>query len=237
MEIFPAIDLYEGQAVRLLKGDYAQKTVYSADPAAVAEGFKKAGAKYIHLVDLEGARDGGTPNFDTISEIVRRSGLLAEVGGGVRDEATVEKYLSAGVYRVILGTAAVSDRTLLASLLKKYGERIAVGVDVRGGRVAVKGWRELSAETLDGFCAQLQDMGVKTIICTDISKDGAMQGTNRALYKELSAKYAMDIVASGGVSTIEDVRALRDMGLYGAILGRAIYTGGINLAEAIEVCR
>lgn len=237
MEIFPAIDLYEGQAVRLLKGDYAQKTVYSADPAAVAEGFKKAGARYIHIVDLEGARDGGTPNFDTISEIVRRSGLLAEVGGGIRDEATVEKYLSAGVYRVILGTAAVSDRALLASLLKQYGERVAVGVDVRGGRVAVKGWRELSAETLDGFCAQLQDMGVKTIICTDISRDGAMQGTNRALYKELSEKYAMDIVASGGVSTLEDVRALRDMGLYGAILGRTIYTGGIDLAEAIEVCR
>ncbi len=237
MEIFPAIDLYEGQAVRLLKGDYEQKTVYSADPAAVAEGFKKAGARYIHLVDLEGARDGGTPNFDTISEIVRRSGLLAEVGGGIRDEATVDKYLSAGVYRVILGTAAVSDRALLASLLERYGERIAVGVDVRDGRVAVKGWRELSAETLDGFCAQLQDMGVKTIICTDISKDGAMQGTNRALYKELSEKYNMDIVASGGVSTLDDVRALRDMGLYGAILGRAIYTGGINLAEAIEVCR
>lgn len=237
MEIFPAIDLYEGQAVRLLKGDYAQKTVYSADPAAVAEGFKKVGARYIHLVDLEGARDGGTPNFDTISEIVRRSGLLAEVGGGIRDEATVEKYLAAGVYRVILGTAAVSDRALLASLLKKYGERVAVGVDVREGRVAVKGWRELSTETLDGFCAQLQDMGVKTIICTDISKDGAMQGTNRALYKELSAKYNMGIVASGGVSTLDDVRALRDMGLYGAILGRAIYTGGIDLAEAIEVCR
>ncbi|MCM1149803.1 MAG: 1-(5-phosphoribosyl)-5-[(5-phosphoribosylamino)methylideneamino]imidazole-4-carboxamide isomerase [Butyricicoccus sp.] len=237
MEIFPAIDLYEGQAVRLLKGDYAQKTVYSADPAAVAEGFKKAGARYIHLVDLEGARDGGTPNFDTISEIVRRSGLLAEAGGGIRDEATVEKYLSAGVFRVILGTAAVSDRALLASLLKKYGERIAVGVDVRDGRVAVKGWRELSTETLDGFCAKLQDMGVKTIICTDISKDGAMQGTNRELYKELSAKYAMDIVASGGVSTLDDVRTLRDMGLCGAILGRAIYTGGIDLAEAIEVCR
>ena len=237
MEIFPAIDLYEGQAVRLLKGDYAKKTVYSADPAAVAEGFKQAGARYIHLVDLEGARDGGTPNFDTISGIVRRSGLHAEVGGGIRDEATVEKYLSAGVYRVILGTAAVSDRALLASLLEKYGERIAVGVDVRDGRVAVKGWRELSAETLDGFCARLQDMGVKTIICTDISKDGAMQGANRELYRELSAKYAMDIVASGGVSTLGDVRALRDMGLYGAILGRAIYTGGINLAEAIEVCR
>lgn len=237
MEIFPAIDLYEGQAVRLLKGDYTQKTVYSADPASVAEGFRAAGAKYIHLVDLEGARDGGTPNFGTISEIVRRTELLAEVGGGIRSEATVEKYLAAGVCRVILGTAAVSDPALLASLLKKYGERVAVGVDVRDGRVAVKGWRELSTETLDGFCARLQAMGVKTVICTDISRDGAMQGTNRALYADLTAKYAMDIVASGGVSTLDDVRALRDMGLYGAILGRAIYTGDIDLAEAIEVCR
>lgn len=237
MEIFPAIDLYEGQAVRLLKGDYAQKTVYSADPAAVAEGFKNSGAKNIHLVDLEGARDGGTPNFDTVCEIVRRGGLRAEVGGGVRDEATVEKYLVAGVSRVILGTAAVSDRGLLASLLKKYGERIAVGVDVRNGRVAVKGWRELSDETLDGFCARLEDMGVRTIICTDISKDGAMEGTNRRMYEDLTAKYTMNIIASGGVSTMDDVRALRDMGLYGAILGRAIYTGGIDLRDAIEVCR
>lgn len=237
MEIFPAIDLYEGQAVRLLKGDYERKTVYSTDPVAVAEGFKRAGAKNIHLVDLEGARDGGTPNFELISRIVRETGLFAEVGGGIRSEAAVEKYLSAGVRRVILGTAAVSDRELLSSLLKKYGERVAVGVDVRDGRVAVKGWRELSDETLEGFCAGLQDMGVQTVICTDISKDGAMQGTNRALYKELTAKFDMDIIASGGVSTIDDVKALRDMGLYGAILGRAIYTGGIDLAGAIEVCR
>lgn len=237
MEIFPAIDLYEGQAVRLLKGDYEKKTVYSADPVAVAEGFKSAGARNIHLVDLEGARGGGTPNFELISRIVRETGLFAEVGGGIRSEGAVEKYLAAGVQRVILGTAAVSDRTLLASLLKRYGERVAVGVDVRGGYVAVKGWRELSNETPDGFCAELQDMGVRTIICTDISKDGAMQGTNRALYRELAAKLDMDIIASGGVSALEDVVALRDMGLYGAILGRAIYTGGIDLAGAIEVCR
>lgn len=237
MEIFPAIDLYEGQAVRLLKGDYGQKTVYSDDPAATAGDFRKAGAENIHLVDLEGARDGGTPNFDVVAEIVRRSGLRAEVGGGIRDEAAVKKYLDAGVQRVILGTAAVSDEALLRSLLGKYGERIAVGVDVRDGYVAVKGWRELSDQTLEGFCARLQDMGVSTIICTDISKDGAMQGTNRGLYKGLTEKFGMNIVASGGVSSIDDVKALRDMGLYGAILGRAIYTGAIDLREAIEVCR
>lgn len=237
MKIFPAIDLYAGQAVRLLKGDYAQKTVYSDDPAATAETFKKAGAENIHIVDLEGARDGGTPNFDIVAGIVRRSGLLAEVGGGIRDEASVKKYLDAGVQRVILGTAAVSDEALLRSLLGKYGERIAVGVDVRDGYVAVKGWRELSTRTLGDFCAGLADMGVRTIICTDISKDGAMQGTNRELYRELTEKFDMDIIASGGVSSIEDVEALRDMGLYGTILGRAIYTGAIDLHNAIEVCR
>lgn len=237
MEIFPAIDLYEGQVVRLLKGDYDKKTVYSADPVAVAETFKRAGAANIHLVDLEGARDGGTPNFEGIARIVRETGLRAEVGGGIRSAAAVEKYLAAGIQRVILGTAAVSDRALLGSLLKNYDGRVAVGVDVRDGRVAVKGWRELSDETLEGFCAELQDMGVRTIICTDISRDGAMQGTNRGLYRDLAAKFDIDIIASGGVSTLNDVKALRDMGLYGAILGRALYTGGIDLAEAIEVCR
>ena len=237
MEIFPAIDLYEGQAVRLLKGDYAQKTVYSSDPVATARGFRRAGAKNIHLVDLEGARDGGTPNFELIARIVRETGLFAEVGGGIRSEEAVEKYLAVGVQRVILGTAAVSNRALLSALLKKYGGRVAVGMDLRDGRVAIKGWRELSSETADGFCGELRDMGVQTLICTDISRDGAMQGTNRALYKELSEKFDLDIVASGGVSTIDDVKALRDMGLYGAILGRAIYTGGIDLSEAIEVCR
>lgn len=237
MEIFPAIDLYEGQAVRLLKGDYDRKTVYSDDPAATAEAFKKAGAENIHIVDLEGARDGGTPNFGIVAGIVRRSGLRAEVGGGIRDEAAVEKYLGAGVWRVILGTAAASDGALLRSLLKKYGEHIAVGVDVRDGYVAVKGWRELSGHTLEGFCAGLRDMGARSIICTDISKDGAMQGTNRELYRELAEKFDMDITASGGVSSIEDVEALRDMGLYGAILGRAIYTGAIDLRKAIEACR
>lgn len=237
MEIFPAIDLYEGQVVRLLKGDYEKKTVYSADPAIVAETFKKAGAANIHLVDLEGARDGGTPNFELIARIVRETGLRAEVGGGIRSVETVEKYLEAGVFRVILGTAAVSDRALLASLLKEYGERVAVGVDIRDGRVAVRGWRELSEKRAQDFCTELCGMGVKTIICTDISRDGAMQGTNRLLYRELTEKFDIDIIASGGVSTIDDVKALRDMGLYGAILGRAIYTGGIDLAGAIEVCR
>lgn len=237
MNIFPAIDLYEGQAVRLMKGDYAQKTVYSSDPVKVAIGFAEAGAEYIHVVDLEGAKSGGTPNFDLVKAIVRESGLKVEIGGGVRSEDTVKKYLDAGVLRTIVGTAAVTDPDFLACLVEQYGERIAVGVDVRDGRVAIHGWTQVSEQTLEGFCSGLQDLGVKTVICTDISKDGAMQGTNRDMYQTLTKQFSMDLVASGGVSTLDDVTALRDMGLYGAILGRAIYTGGIDLRKAIEVSR
>lgn len=237
MKIFPAIDLYEGQAVRLMKGDYAQKTVYGSDPVEVAVGFAEAGAEYIHVVDLEGAKSGATPNFPIVEAIVRESGLKVEIGGGVRSEDTVKKYIDAGVLRTIVGTAAVTDRAFLASLVEKYGERIAVGVDVRGGKVAIHGWTQISEETLEGFCTDLQEMGVKTVICTDISKDGAMQGTNRDMYRRLVGRFSMDMIASGGVSTLDDVAALRDMGLYGAILGRAIYTGGIDLKKAIEVGR
>ena len=237
MKLFPAVDLYEGQAVRLLKGDYAQKTVYSSDPLAVARGFREAGAEYIHMVDLEGARDGGTPNFDLVAQVARTTGLKVEIGGGVRTEEVVRRYLDAGVLRVILGTAAVEDQDFLAALVARYSQRIAVGVDVKDGLVAIKGWTQVSELTLEGFCRTLEQMGVKTVICTDISKDGAMQGTNRELYRRLSREFSMDLVASGGVSTLEDVIALRDMGLYGAILGRAIYNGGVDLKKAIEVCR
>ena len=235
MKLFPAIDLYGGQAVRLLRGDYAKMTVYSAEPVKVAASFAAAGAEYIHLVDLAGARSGGTPNFDTVAAIVRESGLKAQVGGGVRDEETVKKYLGAGVSRVILGTAAVTDRALLRTLVEKYGEHIAVGVDVKDGFVAIRGWTETSAETLEGFCEKLQGIGVKTVICTDVSKDGAMQGTNREMYRRLASRFDMDLIASGGVSSLEDVAALRDMGLYGAILGRALYTGDIKLGEALRL--
>lgn len=237
MNIFPAIDLYQGQVVRLMKGDYAQKTVYSDDPLKVAMGFAEAGAEYIHVVDLEGARSGGTPNFPIVKEIAERSGLKVEVGGGIRSADVVKRYLDAGVLRTILGTAAVTDRAFLSALVERYGEQIAVGVDVRDGLVAIHGWTQVSGETLEGFCSALQDMGVKTVICTDISKDGAMQGTNRTMYQSLSERFSMDLIASGGVSTLDDVLALRDMGLYGAILGRAIYTGGIDLRRAIEVSR
>ena len=237
MELFPAIDLIGGCAVRLVKGDYAQKTVYSDNPAEVAKSFAAAGAKYLHVVDLEGAKDGGTPNLETIKNIVEKGGLLVEVGGGIRSEEVIKKYLDAGVFRVILGTAAVQNPTFLEEMVQKYGEKIAVGVDIKDGMVAIKGWTEVSAESCFDFCEKLQKIGVKTIICTDISKDGLLSGTNLELYKELSEKFSVDIVASGGVTTLDDVKKLADMGMYGAILGKALYTGNIDLKAAVELTK
>ncbi len=237
MLIFPAIDLYDKKAVRLFKGDYNQMTVYSENPLQVAKGFKAAGAEYIHMVDLEGAKDGTTPNFDIVASVAKESGLKVEIGGGIRNEETVKKYIDAGVMRVILGTAALNDREFLETVCKKYGDKIAVGADLKDGQVAVKGWLETSNVSGMDFLAQMESLGVKTVICTDISRDGAMKGTNRELYRELSEKFSMDIVASGGVSTLDDVKALREMNLYGAIVGKAIYTGDIDLKEAIEVAK
>lgn len=237
MIIFPAIDLYDKKAVRLFKGDYNQMTVYSENPLEVAKGFKAAGAEYIHMVDLEGAKDGTTPNFDIVASVAKESGLKVEIGGGIRNEETVKKYIDAGVMRVILGTAALNDRQFLKSVCKKYGNKIAVGADLKDGQVAVKGWLETSNVSGMDFLAEMESLGIKTIICTDISRDGAMRGTNRELYRELSKKFSMDIVASGGVSTLDDIKALREMNLYGAIVGKAIYTGDIDLTEAIEVAK
>lgn len=237
MLIFPAIDLYDKKAVRLYKGDYNQMTVYSENPLEVAKGFKEAGAQYIHMVDLEGAKDGTTPNFDIVASVAKESGLKVEIGGGIRNEETVKKYIDAGVMRVILGTAALNDRAFLESVCKKYGDKIAVGADLKDGQVAVKGWLETSNVSGMDFLSEMESLGIKTVICTDISRDGAMRGTNRELYKELSEKFTMDIVASGGVSTIEDIKALREMNFYGAIVGKAIYTGDIDLREAIEVAK
>lgn len=234
MLIFPAIDLYEKKAVRLFKGDYAQMTIYSDNPVELALDFKAKGATCIHMVDLEGAKTGETPNISVIEGIVNQVDLFSEVGGGIRSMETIDKYLSIGVNRVILGTAAIENEQLLIDAVAKYKERIAVGVDIKDGYVAIKGWTEKSRYTCDDFCKKMQDLGVKTIICTDISRDGAMKGTNRELYKELSEKFGIDIVASGGVSSIDDVKALRQMDLYGAIIGKAYYTGAIDLEEAIK---
>ena len=235
MFIYPAIDLYDGKAVRLFKGDYAQMTVYSENPAEVAKAFAAAGSKHIHLVDLEGAKKGAPANLATIRAIIEAADLFVEVGGGIRSMETIESYLSIGVDRVILGTAAVTDPAFLEAALAKYGEKIAVGVDLKDGYVAIKGWTEKSELTADDFFAKMQDLGVKTVICTDISRDGAMKGTNRELYKTLSEKYAIDLIASGGVSSLEDVAALKEMNLHGAIIGKAYYIGAIDLKEAIEV--
>ncbi len=237
MELFPAIDLIGGCAVRLVKGDYAQKTVYSENPGEGARSFAAAGAKYLHVVDLEGAKDGGTPNLETIRNIVETGGLLVEVGGGIRSEEVIQKYLDAGVFRVILGTAAVQNPAFLEEMVQKYGEKIAVGVDIKDGMVAIKGWTEVSSESCFDFCEKLQKIDVKTIICTDISKDGLLSGTNLELYKELSEKFSVDIVASGGVTTLDDVKKLADMGLYGAILGKTLYTGNIDLKDAVELTK
>lgn len=237
MLIFPAIDLYGGAAVRLYKGDYTQMTVYSPDPLAVAKDFEAKGATYIHMVDLEGAKDGTTPNLSVVRSIVEGTHLRVEIGGGIRSMETVDKYISAGVYRVILGTAAITDRPFLEAALAKYGEKIAVGADIKDGFVAIKGWLETSSVACEDFFADMEALGVRTVICTDISKDGAMRGTNRALYKSLSERFSVDIVASGGVSSLDDIAALRDMKLYGAIVGKAYYVGAIDLAAAIALAK
>ena len=237
MLIFPAIDLLQGQAVRLYKGDYAQKTVYSDDPVSVAMNFKAAGAGQIHLVDLEGAKSGDTPNLELICRIKQETGLFCEVGGGIRSLRTMDRYLSAGIDRVILGTAAVTEEGLVEAAVARFGDKIALGVDLKDGMVAIRGWTSKTDLDAFSFCEKIQKAGVKTMICTDISRDGAMQGTNRELYRQLSDRFSMQIIASGGVSSLEDIQALRRLNLYGAIIGKAYYTGAIDLARAIEVAR
>lgn len=237
MNIFPAIDLYEGKAVRLYKGDYAQMTIYDTDPLNTALKFQAAGAEYLHMVDLEGAKTGETPNLETVRRIVENTGLFVELGGGIRSMDVIARYLSLGVKRVILGTAAITDDAFAMRALDKYGPAIAIGADVKDGCIAIKGWTEKSQMSLSDFCLKYQKLGAKTLICTDISRDGAMIGTNRALYKDLQKEFSLDVIASGGVSTIDDVKALADMGLYGAIIGKAYYTGAIDLKQAIEVAR
>lgn len=234
MILLPAIDLYEKKVVRLTRGDYDQMTVYHDDPVAQAVLFQEAGARWLHTVDLEGAKDGSTPNYSVIEAICRDTDLKVEIGGGIRSLETIQKYLDAGVERVILGTKAVTDPDFLEESLEKFGSHIAVGVDIKDGKIAIKGWLETAQESVEDFFARVCRLGVSTVICTDVSKDGMLAGTNVELYRQLSGKFSLDLVASGGVSGKEDLVRLKELGLYGAILGKALYTGALDLQTALK---
>lgn len=237
MIIYPAIDLYDGKAVRLFKGDYNQMTVYNENPLEVAKDFEKSGATHIHTVDLQGAKFGTTANIKTVCEIKNNTNLFLEIGGGIRTLETIDTYVRSGVDRVILGTSAVTQEDFVQQAVEKYGDKIAVGIDIKDNLVAIKGWTETANLTALEFIEKIEKIGVKTIICTDISKDGAMQGTNHELYKSLSEKFNVNVIASGGVSSIEDVEKLRTLDIHGAIIGKAYYTGAIDLKQAIEVAK
>lgn len=234
MILLPAIDLYEKKVVRLTRGDYARMTVYNDDPVAQAAQFQEAGAQWLHTVDLEGAKDGSTPNYSVIEAICKETDLKVEIGGGIRSLDTIRKYLDAGVERVILGTKAVTDPAFLEESLDKFGRHIAVGVDIKDGKIAIKGWLETAQDSVEDFFTKLCKLGVSTVICTDVSKDGMLAGTNVDLYRQLSRKFALDLIASGGVSSREDLARLKELGLYGAILGKALYTGALDLKTALK---
>jgi phosphoribosylformimino-5-aminoimidazole carboxamide ribotide isomerase len=237
MIIYPAVDLYEGKAVRLKRGDYAQMTVYNNDPVSVMHEFKRMGASAVHIVDLEGARDGTPANYDIIERIASESGLFVQVGGGIRSFDIIENYLGIGVQRIILGTAAISSPGFLQEAVATYGDVIAVAVDIKDGFVAVKGWTEISTFNALDFCRTVDELGVKTIICTDISKDGMLAGTNMELYRMLRSEVSIELVASGGISSLIEVKLLSESGIDGAILGRALYTRDLDLEDAIKTAR
>lgn len=234
MKIFPAIDLRDGKAVRLYQGDYDQMTVYSDSPVDVAKSFKAKGASCLHLVDLDGAKDGRLVNFETIKEIVEEVDMYVEVGGGIRDEERIKQYLELGVGRVILGTIAVKDPGFLEAMVTKYGEKIAVGVDARDGFVAINGWKEITDRESFEFCRYLRDIGVRSIIYTDISRDGGLEGTNMEAYRKLQEIEGLEVTASGGISFEEEITALRDVAA-AAILGKAIYSGKLDLERAVKL--
>lgn len=235
MKIFPAIDLRNGQVVRLSRGDYDRMTVYAPDPAEIARGFQAQGGRYLHVVDLDGAKDGALSNYAAVQAIAEAADLFIEVGGGIRDMGRMERYLELGVGRCILGTAAVTDPPFLKAAVAAFGEKVAVGVDAKDGFVAVSGWLEVTAKRGVDFCRELRDMGVKTVIYTDIARDGMLAGPNHALYETLARIDGLNVIASGGVTTVEDVRRLAGTGIDGAIVGKALYTGRMTLREALEV--
>lgn len=235
MNIFPAIDIKDGKAVRLFQGDYDQVTVYGENPVAVAKSFLDSGATHLHLVDLDGAKDGKLVNFQTVKAIASQVGLRMQVGGGIRDEQRITQYLELGVERVILGTIAVTNFEFLAAMTAKYGNHIAVGVDAKDGLVAINGWKEITDMDSMDFCRKLKDIGVQTVIYTDISKDGGLQGTNLPAYEKLASLEGLQVIASGGISFEHEIQTLRSFGMSGAILGKAIYSGALDLARAIQL--
>lgn len=237
MILFPAIDILGTKAVRLYKGDYNKVTVYSDRPWEFAEDFVKKGCTAIHIVDLDGARTGETINIHIVKRISEVKGLYSEIGGGIRNMETVERYLDAGVSKVILGTAALKDPAFLKEAVRKHGSKIAVGVDLKDGKVAVKGWLETSEKDGIEFLKDLEEIGVESVIVTDISRDGAMKGTNVDLYKRIKTEVSLKVTASGGVSSLLDIKALKALDIYGAIIGKAYYTGDIKLEDALEACR
>ncbi len=237
MILYPAIDLFAGQAVRLRQGRYDDMTVYDRDPESLALRMRDAGATHLHMVDLEGARNGSTANLKLIEKIAAASGLFIELGGGIRSLETLRRYLDSGISRAILGTAAVENEELLREALDQFGERIAVGVDLKDGFVAVRGWEQKSAWTAENFFRHLTELGVRTVICTDISRDGVLTGSNHELYASLLGRFPVDLIASGGVSSLEDIRELKNLGMAGAILGRAYYSGAVSLTEALEAAK
>ncbi len=234
MILLPAIDLYDGKAVRLYKGDYEQRTDYADDSVSVALDLRNKGASHIHIVDLQGALDGQNPNFEKIVSIKKNSGLFCEVGGGIRSMKQAQAYLSAGIDRIILGSAAVEDPVFLREAVTAYREKIAVGLDLKDSRIALRGWKKTSDQDPFTFLKSLQELGVKTLIVTDIAKDGTLQGVDPDNYRRVLENYDFHLIASGGVASLKDIRALKELGLYGTILGKAYYTGVIDLRDALK---
>ncbi len=237
MKIFPAIDIINGSVVRLTKGDFADITNYRFTPLAAAHEFQGKGARYLHIIDLDGAKEGSLSNFSVIKDIIHQTGMSVQVGGGIRTIDRIERYLDAGAARVILGTGAISDREFLLQAIDRFGDRIAVGVDAKDGYVAIEGWQTVTKTKSMDFCLLLLELGIKTVIYTDIDKDGAMQGTNLEIYSELSKISGLDIIASGGVSDIAEITPLKEMGTYGCIIGKALYEGAIDLKDALAVAK
>ncbi|WP_295161504.1 1-(5-phosphoribosyl)-5-[(5-phosphoribosylamino)methylideneamino]imidazole-4-carboxamide isomerase [uncultured Brachyspira sp.] len=235
MHILPAIDLKNGEVVRLTEGDYNNKTIYFKDPSEILDFFIESGSSYLHIVDLDGASEGETVNFKTIEKIIKKCSLFTEVGGGIRNEETIKKYLDIGVKRTILGTMAIEDINFTEKMINKYNKSIAVSIDSRNRKIAVKGWKEIRELDSTDFCIKLDSMGIDTIIYTDISKDGKLSGTNLEIYKELREKLSCKIIASGGITFEKEIKALKDMNIDGAIVGKALYEGKIDLKKIIEI--